>query len=65
MGENMKYFIIIIILLIIIGCSTIPQEYKVEPYESEIMYIEIGMIYGVLYTFVIGSSAYWYLENIY
>ena len=59
----MKVIIILLVLIMIIGCSTIPNEYKVEPNESEIMYIESGAIIGSIFTMVLGGTIYWYLDK--
>ena len=58
-----KIIVIILVAIFFIGCSTIPQEYKVEPNESEIMYIESGAVLGSIFTVVIAGTIYWYSEN--
>ena len=61
----MKTSIFILIFIILIGCSTIPQEYKVEPNESEIMYIESGAVLGSVFTILVAGYIYWYSDNLY
>lgn len=62
----MKSIILIFVIIILLSnCATIPQEYKVEPNESEIMYIESGAVLGSVFTLVIAGVIYWYSENRY
>ncbi len=63
----MKILILILIFIILIGCSTIPQEYKTKPNGSEIVYIKTGAIWGIgmsiitVYTFYyLDRKAEWY-----
>ena len=58
----MKIIIFIMVLIMIIGCSTIPNEYKVEPNESEIIYIESGAVWGVAMSIIIAYASY-YLDK--